>query len=114
MFTLKIHWARYARADADGPIGTADETTLFIPADQIRVHATIPAGERDRVMKHWHAVDAEPGYFNYLSYTDHGNEGTEMAGRLICVIRDGVESWYTATAAWVLGPTGSTIERVAP
>lgn len=135
-FVLKIRWTRhetrepekptsYVNADIDVEpdmvttriVSLEDETTLFIPADEIRVHASIPAGQRSQVMKHWHESDGShvaPGYLNYLSVTDNGDVGGEEPGRLICVVKDGVESWYTATHAWILGPDGGTIERVAP
>lgn len=121
MYTLKIRWTRHAWKELDPP-GTSissleDETTLFIPADSVRVHGHIPAGKRADVMKHWHESDGShcaPGYLNYLSVTDNGDVGDEEPGRLICVVRDGEESWYTATHAWILGPDGGTIERVAP
>lgn len=137
--TLKIRWTRHedkvpdepasyvnADIDVDPDLVTAritsleDETTLFIPADQVRVHGFIPAGERVQVMKHWHAMSDGPGYMNYISTTtvisDDGKVGEdrEQAGRLICVIKDHEETWYTASHAWVLGPDGGTIERVAP
>ena len=109
MYTLKIKWARYARIET--VVGVADETTLFIAADEIRVHGHIEAGRREDVMKHWHDQADGPGYMNYLS--EHA-DGQEMAGRLVVVIRGGVETWYTASHAWVLGPNGDTIESIAP
>jgi len=113
MFTLKIHWTRHGNSE-EPVAGMHDETTLFIPADEVKVHAHVPAGERESQMKHWDERLANdpwaPGYFNYLSVGPSGEDG----GRLICVVRNGDQRWYLATAAWLLGPDGGTIERVAP
>lgn len=83
-----------------------DETTLFIPADRIAVHGEITSLEK---MNAW-----EDGSF--LDYSIK-NECTKeiLPSRLIEVTKsDGSSIWYLASQAWVLGPTGSTIERVAP
>jgi hypothetical protein len=124
MYTLKIYWTRYETVDGIG--GVADETTLFIPASEVRVHGHIDAGTREQKMKAWD--EGEAGYFNYLSVVgvetttkvdDHGGEVTsrvenEDGGRLIHVIRlDGKQEWYLASHAWLLGPNGDTIERVS-
>lgn len=116
MFTLKIHWWREESHDVpdsdDGkgkPIrvgGSVDETTLYIPADEVHVLARILDPKTD--MRHWH----EGQYFNYQSISD---EGGRYEARLIQVIRKGEDDvWYLASRAWLLGPTGDTIERVAP
>ena len=44
MYTLKIKWSRMERID--GIVGQADETTLFVPALEVRVHRFIRAGHR--------------------------------------------------------------------
>ena len=112
-YTLKIKWTRHGTSD-DGIDGVQDEMTLFLPADEVRVHAFVPAGERKNVMKHWDerlAADQwAAGYFNHLCVGPSGEDG----GRLICRVLDGNQSWHLATSAWVLGPNGDTIERIAP
>lgn len=83
-----------------------DETTLFIPADRVAVHGEITSLEK---MSAW-----EEGSF--MDYTIL-NECTKeiLPSRLIEVTKsDGSSTWYLASQAWVLGSTGSTIERVAP
>lgn len=122
-FTLKIHWLRFDEVGIQ-----ADETTLFIPADEVRVHGPLISidGEHDP-MQQW-----DPGdFFEYRNIHDRSAVEVQVTssvsvdvltrlpfiredGRLILVRRNGVETWYTASRAWILGPTGSTIERVAP
>lgn len=126
MYTLKIRWNRFERKtisvgrkpdEAQRVDSLEDETTLFIPAEEVRVHGAIDAGTREDVMKSWDENGS--GYYNYLSVTVDATEDTcttrEDGGRLIQVIRpSGEEQWYLATLAWLLGPNGDTIERVAP
>ena len=110
-FTLKIRWMRSERVD--GIVGIADESTLFIAAKAVTVHRHIAPGEREQAMKSWD--DNASAYFNYLCVSDFGATGGEDGGRLIQVITpDGGDVWYLATHAWLLGPTGDTIERLAP
>jgi len=123
MFTLKIGWLRFDEAGIQ-----ADETTLFIPADEVRVHGQVMTIDGQDTMQAW-----DPGdWFEYRNVHDRGsaevdatsNNPTDVitvslpymleAGRLILVVKDGVETWYTASRAWLLGPTGQTIERIAP
>lgn len=113
MYTLKIHWWREEHIENSNVVKLADETTLFIEADEIRVHGTIlnPVEE----MTHW--IDADTGHPNngtpFLNYQSTSPDG-RYAARLIQVIRDGADMWYLASKAWLLGPTGDTIERIAP
>ena len=124
MYTLKIYWTRHETVD--GICGVADETTLFIPAHEVRVHGYIDAGTREQKMRAWD--EGEAGYFNYLSVIgnetktsvdDFGGEvtsrvETENGGRLIKVVRPGgKQEWYLASNAWLLAPNGDTIERVS-
>lgn len=112
-YTLKIRWTSY---DRNGIL--ADESTLFIPADEIRVHGTIVEIDGETpAMQGW-----EPdGWQDYRCVYDdarlpvnHEFATKRSDGKLIMVRRDNVETWYVASYAWILGPTGSTIERVAP
>jgi hypothetical protein len=97
MYTLKIKWWR---ADEVSP--AADETTLFIAADEIQSHGEVTSDDQ---MAAW-----EPGDFQDYRVAA---EGAKVKGRLICAIRNGKSMWYLASCAWVLGPDGRTIERLA-
>lgn len=105
MFTLKIKWMRFEAGRV------VDETTLFIPADRIAVHGEILDMEK---MQAWEAGS----FMDYSIENDNLgiSEGKPsiMPSRLIEVTKDDRSTWYLATQAWVLGTTGSTIERVAP
>lgn len=115
MYTLKIHWWRESEVEipdsSDGkgnPLTRTeldDETTLFIPADSVHVHGSIlsPAEE----MSAWE----EGSFFNCQALSAHGR----FQARLIQVVRkDEPDIWYLASKAWLLGPDGNTIERIAP
>lgn len=99
MFTLKIKWTRFE----EGKL--VDETSLFVPADRIAVHGEITSLDN---MKSWE----EGSFMNYTVLNDNTKE--ICSSRLIEVVKDEQSTWYLASFAWVLGPTGSTIERVAP
>lgn len=98
MYTLKIRWTRH-----DGG-GLADETTLFVPADEVHVHGFVEVGSD--AMSSW----PDGSYLDHRCVTVSGRDG----GRLIQVSRGGASTWYLATLAWLLGPDGKTIERIAP
>lgn len=102
MFTLKIFWSRHDFEDG-GKL--ADESTMFIQADEVHVQ-----GQQMTSLESMHAWE-DGGYFDYAVRVDA--EGTFCA-RLIQVDKDGKSKWYLASHAWLLGPDGKTIERVAP
>lgn len=113
-YTLKVHWTRHEAKVKGEPLLLADEMTMFIPADEVRVHAVVLGDDVDQAMSKW-----EPeSYDNWLggcSYDNGAAGGYEFAnGRLISVTRDGVTRWLLASRAWLLGADGKTIERVAP
>lgn len=132
MYTLKIRQTRHASRPMVTVTGDnvtlakvpridslEDETTLFIEAKEVRVHGFIEAGTRETVMKAWDVDTNDNGYWCYLNTTtvetDNTAETHEDGGRLIQVIKsDGEDQWYLASLAWLLGPNGNTIERVAP
>jgi hypothetical protein len=107
VLTLKIKWMRYEKADPSKEhslIGTADETTLFIECDEVRVHGVIISMD---AMKAWDSGD-------YMDYAVREVDSPEIhESRLIEVIRSEKSSWYLASHAWILGSNGQTIERVA-
>lgn len=113
MYTLKIHWISYDRAGL-----CQDETTLFIPADSVAVHGAILEIEGETpAMDAWDLED----WRDYRNVSrdarlpeGHEDEKKRASGQLICVTRDSVDSWYVASKAWLLGPGGATIERLAP
>lgn len=99
MYTLKIKWMRHDKGVM------MDETTLFIPADAVYVHAEITSDEQ---MSAWNEGD----FLDYrLADTKEDGE-TRRHGRLINVEREGNHTWYLASLAWLLGPDGKTIERL--
>ena len=109
MYTLKIKWMRYEKVDppkdpqASGQYELADESTLFIPADQVTVHGAITNMDQ---MKSWE----DGSYFNYRI------EPTDLAvwnARLIQVTHNNKDVWYLASMAWLMTETGKTIERLA-
>ena len=119
-YTLKIRWTSY---DAAGIL--VDEATLFIPADEITVHGELVAIPGDDPMQGWQdgsfleyrsvvIDDVDVALSSSVPCSVSATRERRNDGRLIKVVRDGVETWYTASHAWILGPTGSTIERIAP
>lgn len=96
MYTLKIKWMRYEDGEQ------VDESTLFIPADQVSVHGDV---KTKKEMSAW----AEGTYFDY--HID-ASETAEWGARLIQVDKDGKSTWYLASLAWLMGPTGQTIEKL--
>lgn len=123
-FTLKIRWSIFEEvADPLGRPGPttslAEEAVMFVPAALVTVRAWIPAYEqkpdvKPPTMESWQ----NDSYQNYLDvHRDEMNDGAtrRLAGRLIEVIDDNnVYTWYLASFAWLLGPNGQTIERIAP
>lgn len=106
MFTLKIAWFSMDRHGIQ-----QDETTLFIPADQVRVHSAITVIDGDDTdLRHW----PEGSYLEYRSVLETADGVVREDGRLIAVVKDGDETYYTASRAWILGANGQTIERIAP
>lgn len=115
MYTLKIKWMRFEKdedyaakyPDASPQVKLADEATLFISADQVSVGSEVKSLNE---MKAWESGS----YLNYSMFMLDGDMDTLMKGtRLIQVIKDNQDTWYLASHAWLLGPDGKTIERLA-
>ena len=99
MFTLKFRWTRYESNDG-GPAELVDEATYFIAADEVSSHGLVKHDEIGQKMSAW-----EPGsYFDY--------HVAEMDSRLIQTTKEGKDTWYLCSHAWILGPDGKTIERL--
>lgn len=109
-YTVKIHWWNYVTA-ADGVGGIVDEATHYIPADSVIVQAEITDIDQ---MKAWQREH----YFDYRAVTatesTESRSETHVAGRLIQVTHGDNTVWYIASKAWLIGPEGKTIERLAP
>lgn len=105
MYTLKIKWFRYDFEDGGKCV---DQTTLFIPADEVRVHGEITA---DTQMRAWEDGDFQD-YKTISGLEDGCADKPIYNARLICVIRDNKTLWYLASFAWLLGVDGKTIERL--
>ena len=119
MYTLKIKWMRwevnkeYAQEhpDASPHILCADETTLFIPADEVSFGSEIKSLQE---LHTW----SEDSYFNYSmpkhvdAQTSELEKEREAGTRMIHIVRGGKSVWYLASYAWLLGPDGKTIEKL--
>lgn len=100
MYTLKIKWIR---RENDFIV---DESTLFIAADEVQVHARIVTMSE---MSAW----STGSYLDYSVKSENPKEDKlYMPAQVIQVIRNGDTVWYLASMAWLLGPDGKTIERL--
>jgi hypothetical protein len=139
MFTLKVHFTRSVEDEQDGIHRVIDDTTIFAPADFIRVNVVTDA---DEILATWPQFDSdvldcrnhvdqtwEPSPRNFTldtTVTGGGMTPTQTSGatlstrhydlnvKLIEVVYRGETSWYLVTRAWLLGEDGRTIERIAP
>ena len=114
-FTLKV---RFEGAKREGDLAiteVVDETTYFFPAERIVVNRCDDPGP---VMDQWEAAGS---YLRDLrSYCDedsgvHGQRHYWANVKLVEVVVSGEDTlWMLVTQAWLLGPGGQTIERIAP
>lgn len=117
MFIVKIRTQAYERTiplDDTPPIDSLwDERFVFIPAERVDVHGT-PGGSVD--LSAWGAGEYVELRSTVTDRTGHGDPGVEHVpeSKLICVTWEGELTWYAVSTAWLLGPTGDTIERIAP
>lgn len=115
MYTLKIAWTLH-EFDPNSPGELADEATLFIPADLVKVMNSYDGEKGKELVSQW--VEAGSSLFDYSSVRRNRGDQTQATyydtSRLIEVERNGQSTWYLASRAWILGPDGGTIERVAP
>lgn len=113
MFTVKVRFQR-ATSEPDGPELIVDETILFWPADRITVNRCTNPGE---MSDSWYASGAV--LIDWRSYTDVASSeaGERQYWRdvkLVEIAYGDNSTWVLATQAWLLGPDGGTIERIAP
>jgi hypothetical protein len=116
MFTLKIRREVYERDGATLPT-LFDQTDVFLPADRVTVNSTIqPDGRLGVIDSFGSHVDDFTGYTFHkaMTSTTAAPSSEHEPARLIHVVHNGDEHWYLASLAWLLGPDGRTIERVAP
>ncbi len=103
MYTVKIRWRITTGEDL------VEEHVLFRPAKMVDVFGKIDQNASE--MAAW----PETSYLDYRNIQRESGGDQRMVGRLISVTdEDGQQTWYLATTAWLLGPNGSTIERIAP
>lgn len=116
MFTLKVHcWRSEMRAlDTAPPVESAtvesitEQADHFILAEQVSAWGYVTEGD----MSAW-----EPGsYVDFRAvHTEDGITRPIEPARLIETRNaQGESRWYLVSKAWLLGPTGDTIERLAP
>lgn len=118
MFTLKIHHQQYAH-QSDSPPTLQDESTIFVLADQVEVHGPLDGSRQghDQIIQDWAIHGELADYLDFtvgLVQTSDGPQRSYHAGRLIRTDLAGESRWWLASRAWLLGPTGQTIERIAP
>jgi hypothetical protein len=119
MYTLKIKWTRHDRV-GDGLAVVVDEADIFIAADRVRAGGLIRGDDRHGVndgMKAW-APDQFEDYLCVVYLHDAKDDSKDSSviyndGRLIEVRNGSTTTWFLASHAWLLGPNGDTIERLA-
>lgn len=119
MFTLKIQWQRYAEQQGSPPT-LQDESTLFVLADQVEVHAALDESNprsHDQIVRDWSGAGELGDYLDFtegLTSSEDRPSPSYHPGRLIRTDLAGESRWWLCSRAWLLGPTGQTIERIAP
>lgn len=112
MFTLKMRFLRHGGEEPGKPVELKEEYTEFVLADKVVAHDLIEGDKWEERMEAWEIGS----YSNILSvtYFDNGNTGSVVygSGRLLTVERDGKQTYYLVSHAWLLGPEGRTIERL--
>lgn len=111
--TLKIKWQRLECDGPQSPTRVADEHIIFVPAERVDVHGA--PGESVNLEK-WD--QAEYGHYVSVLVVTDGDVTTSTprhGSRLISTTdAGGATAYWLVSEAWVLGPNGATIERVAP
>jgi hypothetical protein len=116
-FTLKVRQTYYEHADGE-PSQMTGESIAFIEARRIVVQGPVEnQTAREAILRSW--TEQNSPLTDLMSATRRiGPECESLfahAGKLIELTRpDGTHEWVTASEAWVLGPAGQTIERIAP
>jgi hypothetical protein len=107
MFTLKLRYQEWRAESPDHPTFLADESTQFVAADKVTDHGETGLAD----MARWEDRD----YSNLLSvvFYERGSDPVFRSGHLIGVEHNGKNQWFLVSHAWLLGPDGGTIERLA-
>lgn len=114
MFTVKVRYQRW-QTIGEQPSVLMDHTVRFFLADDVTVNDM--GDNRDQIHRDWERNGAV-----LIDLLDvHDRESADMktmdttvgVGKLILVERNGESRWILASTAWLLGPDGRTIERIA-
>ncbi len=103
MYTVKIRWLIFTGEEE------IEEHILFRPAKTVDVSFEVDQEASE--------LTAWPlgSYLDYRNIQREDGNDRRMNGRIINVTdENGYTDMYVATTAWLLGPNGSTIERIAP
>lgn len=112
-YTVKVR-EEHSRRDSDGLPDVIDLTEFYFPADNVSVGMCDEPGKLiDDWFRQGTAVNDCRNWVE-IDNTSHG-ERVYAVARLIALGR-GVDPtvWILASQAWLLGPDGRTIERIAP
>lgn len=117
MFVLKMRTTTHKKVD-EKPMELTDSAVWFVEADRVIASTRIGSPEaRDSVYKAWSdsGTPLEDLLGNVFTESADGKTGGVdiLPGRLLCATRNEEPSWYLASEAWLLGPTGDTVERLA-
>lgn len=113
MFTLKIEQT-YSEREEGKPDSVVGQSTAFYGVDSLVIQCPVrDAVDRRGIHQSW----AQSG----SSYTDmmstvrvpDQDEPWVQSGILIEAKVNGESAWFLASRAWLLGPDGRTIERLA-
>lgn len=113
MYTLKVHFTRHEAPAKGEAVVLTDEWTQFIEADEVTVFAHIKGDEVEQAMHAWE-TDSYQNALGAIHYDGTLQNPQFANGRIIQVKRNGVSRWVLASRAWLVGPDGKTIERIAP
>jgi hypothetical protein len=107
MFTLKIKRVVYERHD-DSPPTEFDLTEVFVEADRVTALSWVPPERQGQIV-----LDYAGLCDDFTEYTFGNGKHENEPARLLMTQRDGVDHWYLASHAWLMGSNGRTIERLA-
>jgi hypothetical protein len=119
MYTLKIEHKEFPclcdscvnKIDKETEMVQPNISVYFFPAKLVVAHGYITTSD-PKEMSEWNREDYED--LRHLHVLENENQKSleRSPGRLLHLQQGGIDSWYLASSAWLLGPTGSTIERL--